>query len=452
MKLVSPQLELRVVRTLASTKSQKEAAKLFAQVNEDCFYTRAARDCYNRIYTVLRQRGTLMTWGELYSDPVISENVRNKLKKFKEKPIPFDSLDKAVNLLHGYRRMRLLLDASDHIVKSLNKSKVDIDKLTADVSQKMTEAKLGGDISKWFFHVGAKDKSDLKQVRALLKPDSKRFIPTGFNAFDRINHGIPRGSFLLIAGPTGAGKSALAGQLARNMATMGVRVNITPLEMKNDEMMQRELSRTSSIDMQKIINPKDLTDIEKAKVIKRYKKLRDRIRMAGGQLSLFAPEEDLSLEEILFATEPMEFDVDIIDYIGLLKGVDGDDQWRAMRNVTRFAKRYASIKNKVIVICAQLSAEGLLRYSRGMLEDASNAFFMQPNERTQETGIMLIDQPKARNQKKFKFPLYFNYATQAVRDLTDGELNEFENEGKSKNPKKKGKGNTKVDDEFFEED
>lgn len=450
MKLVAPQLELRVIKTLTSVSSQKESSKLFASVNEHCFHTKSATECYHRIFTVLRARGTLLTWGELYSDPVISEAVRKKLKAFKERPIPLERLDRTISLLHKYRRMREYFHLSQEIVRDLNKTKVDIDEMDDKVAKRLASARVNADVNKWFLHVGAKDKSDIKAVKKALSPDNFQFIPTGFAAFDNINHGVPRGSLMLLAGPTGSGKSALSGQLAENMAKAGARVCVIPLEMKNEEMLQRQLSRSSDIEMQRIINPKDLTDLEKKRIIGRYIRLRKRIRKMDAKLSMFAPEEDMYLEEILFATQPFDYDVEIIDYIGLLKGVGGDDQWRAMRNITRFGKRYASIHNKVIIICAQLSEEGLIRYSKGMVEDASNAFFIQPNSKTEATGVIMIDQPKARNQRKFKFPLASDLSRMTFRDLTDSEKQELENVGKDKAKKsKKGK---KQDDDFFQDD
>src|SRR5271154_3167808 len=129
MKLVSPQLELRVIRTICSTKSQKESAKLFASINAECFHTKAGKETYSRISTLMRERGEQVGWGELKVDPVVSENVREKIKNFSEKAIPIDSIDKAIRVLHKYRRMRSMLELSQFIVKELNKKKVDIEAL-----------------------------------------------------------------------------------------------------------------------------------------------------------------------------------------------------------------------------------------------------------------------------------------------------------------------------------
>jgi replicative DNA helicase len=439
MKSVNLQLELRVLRTITNTRSQKECSRLFAAVNADCFYTKSGKAIYSRIYTLMRERGELVGWGELKVDPVIPEIVREKVTDFKEKPIPSDKIDRAISILHKYRRIRSMIALSQHIVRRVNEKHVDIDQLTEETSKMIMENRAGQNVDSWFIHVGAKDGSDIKAVQKLLEYDPRRFIPTGLQAFDSVNFGIPRGSLWLIAGSTGSGKSVFVGQMAHNMARSGAKVCVVPLEMKNDEMLQRELSRLNTIEMQRLLDPRKLSKMEKENIVSRYERFSKKIRQMGGLLSLYAPEDDMTAEEILFGLKMFGYDVVLIDYIGLLKGVDGDDQWRAMRNVTRFAKRFASMNDMVIGVCAQLSDEGIIRYAKGMVEDASNAFFFHASDTTRETGVMWIDQKKARNQKKFRFPVSINYEMMQISDLSEEQKAAIdEKEDKKANKKSKG--------------
>ena len=442
MKTVSLELELRVIRTLTNSKSQKESAKLFSSITEDCFYTKSGRTCYTRIYTLMRERGELVGWGELKVDPVLPEPVREKITSFKEPPIPPDKLDRAVKILHKYRRMRSMLELSQYIVKQLSKKGLDVDLLADETAKKILENRVGQDVTNWFIHVGAKDKSDLKAVRKLMEYDAKKFIPTGIKAFDDRSLGIPRGSLFMLAGPTGSGKSIATGQLIHNMALSGARVCVVPLEMSNEEMLQREISRLTRIEMTALNDPRKLSQMEKENVISRYKRFREKLVRIGAGFSLFSPKEDMTAEEVLFALKPFDFDAVMIDYVGLLKGVDGDDQWRAMRNVTRFSKRFSSMNNMIVGICAQLSDEGLIRYSRGMVEDTSNAFFLRKTAATKETGIMWVDQPKSRNQEEFRFPTIMDYKTMTWRDLDEDERANLDEESEKRKAKGKNKQKT----------
>jgi replicative DNA helicase len=439
VKLVSRELELRVIKTICAVKSQKEAAKLFSSVKVDSFYTKPGKECFNRVVTLLRERGELVGWGELCVDPVISEQARDKLKLFKEKSIPAEKVDRAIQVLDKYRRMRSLLQLSQDIVKSLEQKSIDVEALSDRAAKTLLEARTGANVNSWFVHVGAKDKSDIRLVKKLLQHDARRYIPTGIKAFDDRNQGIPRGSCFLLGGNTGAGKSVMIGQLGHNMSYRGAKVCIVPLEMKNEEMLQRELSRLTEIDMSRLTNQKQLSDMEKEQVLRRYRKFRDRLEKVGATLSLFSPDEDMTAEEILFALKPFGYDVIFIDYVGLLKGVDGDDQWKAMRNVTRFAKRFAAINDMVIAIAAQLSDEGIVRYARGMVEDASNAFFFTATAKSRETGIMWVKQPKARNQIAFDFPIAIDYAKMTIGDISEEQKQMIDEENESKGKSKKGK-------------
>ena len=436
VKCVSLPLELRVIRTICSVKSQREAAKLFASLGPDCFYTKSGKACYSRITTLLKQRGELVSWSELKVDPVVHESVRDRLSNFKEKPIVGDGVDKAIRVLHKYRRMRAMLELSQYIVKEFNKKSIDIDLLAEHAAKKLLNNKSGQNVDNWFIRVGAKDKSDIKAVQKLLEYDATRYLPTGIKAFDDKSMGIPRGALLLIGGSTGSGKSIMVGQLAHNMAKSGVRVAIVPLEMKNEEMLQREISRLTEIDMSRLNDPRTLSKLEKENIVSRYERFRDRLAKVGATMDFFAPDEDLTAEEILFALKPFGYDIIIVDYIGLLKGIEGDDQWQRMRNVTRFCKRYASINDMVIAVAAQLSEEGMIRYAKGMVEDASNAFFFTANATTRETGVMFIKQPKARKSLNFDFPVIIDYKTMTIRDLNDEEKAELDEKQEAKRNKK----------------
>jgi KaiC/GvpD/RAD55 family RecA-like ATPase len=442
IKCVSLPLELRVIRTIASTRSQKEASKLFASLGVDCFATKSGKVCFARINTMLKERGELISWGELTTDPIIPEVVRERLVNFKEKAIPPESVDKAIRVLHKYRRMRSMLEMSQYIAREFTTKKtLDIEQLENKVSAKLVESKskTGTNSDNWFIHVGAKDRSDVKAVKKMLEYDPDRVIPTGIKAYDDKALGIPRTSLLLIGGSTGAGKSIVIGQLAHNMARAGARVAIVPLEMKNEQMLRREISRLTETDMSRLNDPRTLTKFEKGNILSRYEKFREKLVRVGATLSLFSPDEDLTAEEILMMLKPFGFDVIFIDYIGLLKGIDGDDQWKAMRNVTRFCKRYAAINDMIIAVAAQLNEEGLIRYAKGMVEDASNAFFFTANATTRETGIMWIDQPKARENLSFRFPVKIDYKTMTVKDLSDEERSEIDEKAEKRKDKKGNK-------------
>jgi hypothetical protein len=68
----------------------------------------------------------------------------------------------------------------------------------------------------------------------------------------------------------------------------------------------------------------------------------------------------------------------------------------------------------------QISEEGIIRYSKGLKEHASNFWSWVYGEENRESHILPVKQQKARNQKAFDFFLRENFDTMTVTDY-DGE-------------------------------
>jgi hypothetical protein len=105
--------------------------------------------------------------------------------------------------------------------------------------------------------------------------------------------------------------------------------------------------------------------------------------------------------------------------MGLLKGMDGDDQWRALGAAARYAKIYTRADKSTATLLAQLSEEGKIRYSRTVQEHAS---LMWTWQKPDESGIITVKQPKARNLRAFEFPLQMDYPRMRVTDVDMSQL------------------------------
>jgi hypothetical protein len=143
---------------------------------------------------------------------------------------------------------------------------------------------------------------------------------------------------------------------------------------------------------------------------------------AGGRLTVFRPKEDLTMEQVLNACTSYAPDLIYIDYIGLLGGLDGDDQWKAMSAAVRTAKVYAGNTNRVVALAAQVSAEGEIRYSKGMQEHASMMWSMTATDRDRELSRIQVRGVKGRNQLLLNFPLNVDYSTSTLRELSPDEI------------------------------
>lgn len=437
MIITSLSLELQIIRTLTSNKG-KQLARLASQLNPNCFYSDIGSEIYTRLMNLARERGIYVSWQELLSDPVLKETTRRRLQRFKKQPIiDRDDLKGQIKQLHDYRRLRAMFFAAEHTLTQMKRDRVDPDRLQLQINEKLAEATTSSDSSNWFTHIGNDDKVARRFAKKLLNNKIRNiYIPTGFRAFDAINIGIPRQSFFMIASPTGAGKSVLANQIGSKMAESGARVCVVSLEMSRVENGQRHLSRITKIKMDNIIDPTKISRVKKINAVNQWMRWHKLIKQRGGLLSLFAPEEDLSIEQILILLKPFDYDVIIIDYIGLLKGVDESDYPRLLGKVARLGKRHAANTNTVVAACAQLSEEGILRYSRAMREHAQNMWIWTYGEDEQASRIIRVRQPKSRNQKPFDFFLREDFAHMRMRDISDEETHKLHEQIKHVRQKK----------------
>lgn len=375
---------------------------------------------------VLRERGRVLSWGELLHDPIISEDTRKLMRAYTKAPL--QNPDNGVilaNSLNNYRKLRKMYDAMKLANDSFRSDSIDPDKLLAGIANLLSEARHSVSLEDAFIHIGVDDNSTAL-VRQILKGSGQLFIPTGFAAYDRSNVGLPMGGLTMLAATTGGGKSAMALQMAKNMALWGAKVCSVPLEMNRAEVMMRRMANISRVNLSELIKlaiePDSMALREKRRIDVAMADYSKTLKAKGAVETYFHPPADMTMEEVLFSLQPYGYSVIIIDYVGLLKGVDGDDQWQKLGAAARFAKVFAENTGTNVVICAQLSAEGFVRYSRAMVEHANNAWTWVYDEQAAQSHILNIDQAKARNQRKFRFPLVEDFSTMTIRDLTEDEV------------------------------
>lgn len=210
----------------------------------------------------------------------------------------------------------------------------------------------------------------------------------------------------------------MVNQILMNTARNGYDSVLVPLELGDQESMTRILANLGEVDTRKFFLKK-ITKNEKSAIRRNYVKYATELKEAGARYSLFIPSEDMTAEEIFFCLIPYGYKVIVIDYVSLLKGVDDDDIVKALRQVSRFSKIFAKTHNIVVVLVAQLSDEGKVKYSRALGENADNVWIWDLSKESKENGIIEIQQLKARNQKVFPFTLDIRYDIMKIKDHSD---------------------------------
>jgi len=439
MKLLSQLSELTAIRGLCST-NQKVASYLLGSLREDHFHSGTGKEVFKRILAVARKTGAgkAPEYDDLCTDPAISEQARKQLLKEIKGKVPKNKVvaKKLHATLESYRKLRVIYFHAQETIEALSENdKVDIEAMVDQMSDKITELRSNTHEAQ-FYHMGAGGNMH-KLVEDILLGDSEPIIPTGFKAWDDVNGGILRGSFFVIAASSGGGKSTVANQLLKNMADRGYRTCMVPLEMTARATMARTLSSMTGVEVGRIVQGK-LTDSEKKKIWKQFKKEDARLVEIDARYSVFVPGEDMTLEEILFVLKPYEYDVICIDYISLLKGIDSDENSVKQLGATaRAGKIFANASDTILVMCAQLTDDGKVKYARAITENADVAWLWAYTDENRETGLLEIRTTKSRNLNPINFSLAHDYSIMRVGDVDELERSAPEPSKKGDKARKK---------------
>lgn len=421
MKLLSQQAEFTAIRGLCSP-NMKVASYLLGTLRDQHFHSGAGKEVFKRILAVARKTGAgkAPEYDDLCSDPAISEQARKLLYKEIKGKTPKNKV--AAKRLHerldSYRKLRVMYFHAEAVINSMSENdSLDIDTMVDEMADKLTELRSNTHEAQ-FYHMGVGGNME-KLVEDILLGETEPVIPTGFKAWDDVNGGFLRGSFVVVAASTGGGKSTVANALLKNQADRGYRTCMVPLEMTAKATMARTLSAMTGIEVGRMVQGK-LTDNEKKKAWKKFKKNNARMVEIESRYSIYVPGQDMTLEEILFVLKPYEYDVICIDYISLLKGIDADENSvKQLGATSRSAKIFANATDTILVMCAQLSDEGKVKYARAITENADVAWLWTYSDENRETGLLDIRTTKSRNLNPINFQLAHDYSVMWVGDVED---------------------------------
>lgn len=422
MKLLSLLSEKSAIKAICA-ENEKLSSQLLGNLREEHFHSGVCKEAFKRIISVVRKKGEVPDFPDLCTDPALSENARKQLTQELnggKAKVPKDkaAAKKLIATLDQYRKMRGLYYNAQEILEKLDGDKVDVDEMIDQSANVLTGLRTSGAATAKVYHYGVGNNMD-KLIQKILYGEQASIIPTGYRAWDDVNGGILRGSFFVMAATTGGGKSTVANQTLLNMAERGHRVCLVALEMTSEQTMMRTIAAKTGIEVNKIAQQK-LSKGEKEKIEEVYKKGRGTLKKIDARYSIFSPDEDMSLEEILFTLKPHDFDVIAIDYISLLKGVDADDNSvKQLGAISRAGKIWANNTDTVVIMLAQLSEEGKIKYARSIAENADVAWLWMYTDESRETGIIDIRTTKSRNLTPINFQLLTDYSIMKVGDLED---------------------------------
>lgn len=424
-KLVSVRAELAVLRGMCS-RDKVVAGTLLSNVDSTYFYSPESVELFEGIQRYMGANGESPTYKLLIEDPELSNEARAHMRDSQVTIQTVIEANKAALILNKYRQTRGLYNIAAHIGECLKDSKIDVNALMQDTATAINIVRSKKSTAESFVNFG-KNNSSNKLVTSILYDDNTEdVIPTGFANYDKVSGGFARGALVTIGANSGGGKSTLASSMCVNMASLGYKVLLVPLEMSSREMTARIMANVTNTDLTKILLQRLATN-ERELVHKRYKRWVTKVKEKGGQYTIFKPLEDMNIEEVMASISTHECDVVIVDYISLLKGVDGDDQWRALGSVARYAKINAETMNRVNILLCQVDDTAKIRYARSISEHSSSSWVwvVKKEDKTEGKAIIKVEQPKSRNSLAFPFMLELDYAKMRANDVTmDDSMND----------------------------
>ena len=195
-------------------------------------------------------------------------------------------------------------------------------------------------------------------------------LPTGIANLDRLMRGLRPGNMITIAAETKGGKSALALNIATNVALCGHAVGVISLEMNEGELADRLISAHASVDLAAITDgglSKSSADRIRSTIqtlIKTKITIRDE--------SVLTPLQFRAVARKLVAQQKCQ--LLIVDYLQLMApGSNDDTRERQVAECSRTIKTTASELGIPIIVLSQLNENGRSRESRAIEQD-SNIF------------------------------------------------------------------------------
>lgn len=240
----------------------------------------------------------------------------------------------------------------------------------------------------------------------------------------RLNGGLKPGKVIVLAARPSVGKTSLAGQIQKRVASEGTPCLMLSQEMEADEVGERSLANEAKVNYTNIQTGK-LSDLEWGSIAESVDRL--------GNLPLWIDDEPaLNLRAIASKARYVKgLGVLVVDYIQLSEG-EGDNRTQQVGSITRGLKKLAKELGICVIALSQLNREvdkrpgrrpqmSDLRDSGEIEQDADTIIFLWPmseSEDDAEVRHIGCDFAKNRKGKKGAFVLTFEGAKQAWGEST----------------------------------
>jgi replicative DNA helicase len=419
LKLFDTTLEVLAIRTVL--QSERGGLPLFSRVRNEFFGSDATKEIMARIQIMVNNGKGIPNIELLRQDPAISEESRILLQTQVEPLQTEEDIDTCVDRLNGFRNARILYETIKKSTELMSVPDPKFEDVVMLLENSVLKCRSTIEKSEMEHIMDTDPDTYMKTVEETLSSTAEDFIPSGFAWFDKEYGGFNRGNVLLLAAPSGKGKSAMMLRMAILQYMMGLNVLVVSFEMTNKELRERLLSSVSKVQHQDI-RLKRLLDQQKDAI---RKGVRDFIQTGyGNKITLWGTSENLDVNDISAITKTMGYDAIYIDYLGLLKANPNKQQHEVLGELTRDAKRMAKQNDCLVVPLAQLDDESLkIKYSKAIKANCDFIWAWELNPKETEMGVLEIKQYKVRHGPEVPFYLRIDLSRMLFADYDGPEVN-----------------------------
>ena len=430
---VNLEAEQLAIITILNAKEATLSGKLLGTLGSDDFGSDAANEVMAKMLGRLRAGRDVPRRKVFCMDHSLSDDARDFLRNIQIKPLTEDSsVDGLIETLRFHRKVRRIISTARDMVEACKTATVDTThQLESKLDQLTLELK-GNESTSKIVTFGSGDRAAADDVmRRVVSPEDAKRIRTGFGYFDSRAGGFRKGHAVLIAGPSGGGKSALANQLLINMYQKPphYKTLFVSFEMDDEECAARMCANVAGLEFSKV-EQKKLNVNETALLMREI----DRFHQIGidneAWFRLWSPDEDLTASNVISYCRPLAPDVLVVDYIGLL-GQDNprEEQWRSLGNAMRQFKVAAKKLQCCVIVLAQFDQDAMVvKYARALREHANIMWCWTygPEEEAQGHTTVMQTAPygKNRNCPPFNFRLKYELKLMRIHDMGEADLAE----------------------------
>ncbi len=345
------------------------------------------------------------------------------------------NIDEYIKIVSEKALLRRLIDEATGIVKDSYSVGRDIGDFLYEASKKITDVSQGLKVSEFkpIQDVLVKTQSDLEFLAA--NKNDVTGIPSGFYDLDKITSGWHPNQLIIIAARPGMGKTAIALNMATNMAINAKKsVAIFNMEMGAEQLATRMLSSVGQVRGEKL----KTGNLEHSD----WRKLNEAISRLSKTHIFIDDSATQTVSEIRSKCRRLKnsetgLDVVIIDYITLIQsatkgGATGQNRQQEVADISRALKTMAMDLGIPVIALSQLS-RGIeqrndkrpmlsdLRESGAIEQDADLVAFLHcsDEEKEKEDSLMELIIRKHRNGPLKDVKLMFQRATSTLVSVAD---------------------------------